>query len=125
MKSFQRKRGFRNIVYSRPVLAFLGVLVLIFAFGIIGFMSKMKVTIENRKIAESKIAQLNKEKEKLSSDITKLKTDQGVEESIRQKFGLTKEGEGLIVIVEDKNGPKIPLGTNAGGFFSFFKNLFK
>lgn len=125
MKSFQQKGRLRNIVYSRPVLVFLGVLVLIFAWGVINFMDKMKVTIKNKKIAEDKVAQLDQEKERLSSDIAKLKTDTGVEESIREKFGLAKEGENVIVIIEDKNAPKVPLEANTGGFFSFLKNWFK
>ncbi len=124
MKSFQPKRGFRNIIHSRPVLVFLGILLLFFAWGVVGFMGKMKVTAENRKIAENKVIELQKEKDKLTSDITKLKTDSGVEESIRDKFGLVKDGEGEIVIVDDKN-PPIPAKTSGEGFFSFFTNWFK
>ena len=124
MKNFQKKRGWKNIIQSRPVLVFLGILVFIFTFGLIGFMGKMQVTIENRKIAENKVTELQTEKDKLSSDISKLKTDSGVEESIRNKFGLAKEGEGEIVIVDDKNAPKIPK-QESGGFFSFLKNLFQ
>lgn len=111
-------------MHSRPVLALLGILVFIFAWGVIGFTGKMRVTVENKKIAENKVAELEKEKEKLSSDIAKLKTEDGVEESIRAKFGLAKEGEGIIVVVEDKNPPPAPK-QERGGFFSFFRNLFK
>ncbi|MEK7539588.1 MAG: septum formation initiator family protein [Patescibacteria group bacterium] len=124
MKSFQQKRGFRNIINSRPVLVFLGILVLIFAWGVVGFMGKMQITIENRKTVENKMAELRKEKDKLSSDISKLKTESGVEESIRDKFGLAKEGEGKIIVIEDKNPPEVPK-QEPRGFFSFFTNLFK
>jgi cell division protein FtsB len=75
-------------------------------------------------VVENKVIELQKQKEKLSLDIEKLKTDEGVEESIRTKFGLAKEGEGEIVIVEDKN-PSPPVEKSDGGFFSFLKNLFK
>ena len=124
MKSFQYKRGWKDILQSRPVLVFLGILVFIFAWSVFGFMGKMQITRENRKIAENKLIELKKEKEKLSSDIAKLKTDEGVEESIRAKFGLAKEGEGVIVIVEDPNPPEIPK-QESKGFWSFFTNLFK
>jgi len=109
---------------SKPVLVFLGVLVLFFAWSVFGFMGKMQTTRENRKIAEDKLKQLQKEKEKLSSDIAKLKTDEGIEESIRTKFGLALEGEGEIVIVDDKIPPKVQ-ETSGGGFWSFFTNWFK
>ena len=128
MKSFQQKRSFRNIMHSKPVLAFLGIIVLVFAFGVVGFMGKMRMTIENRKIAENKIAQLEKEKEKLSSDVAKLKSQDGIEESIRQKFGLAKEGEGMIMIVDDKNQAKRVEDIPKKGFLSsliFWKNWFR
>ena len=38
---------------SWPVLLFLGILVLIFAWGVIGFIGKMQTTRENREIAEN------------------------------------------------------------------------
>ena len=127
MRNFQPKRGLRNIIHSWPVLALLGVLVVFFAFGVIGFFGKMQVTRENKKMAENKVAELENKKKELSSEIAKLKTPTGVEESIRLKFGLAKEGEDLIVVVEDKNKPKMK-DTVSGGFFSFlffWKNWFK
>jgi cell division protein FtsB len=124
MKDFQHKKDFRNILYSRPVLVFLGLLVLFFAWGVFGFMGKMQTTKENKQMVENKVTELQNQKEKLSMDIEKLKTDEGIEESIRTKFGLAKEGEGEIVIVEEKT-PSPPIEKSNGGFFSFFKNLFK
>ena len=90
-------------------------------------MGKMTITGENKKIAENKIKELEQEKEKLSSDIAKLKTDAGIEESIREKFGLAKEGEGVIVIVEDKNKTEVS-DIKPPGFLSslfFWRNWFK
>ncbi|HBA46130.1 hypothetical protein A2W67_02525 [Candidatus Nomurabacteria bacterium RIFCSPLOWO2_02_40_28] len=125
MRNFQRKRGWRNILESWPVLGFLGILMLFFVWGIIGFMGKMEVTRQNKKIAENKVAELQQEKIKLSSDIAKLKTEGGVEESIRLKFGLAKEGEGLIVVVDDKNSQEEAIDNFSPGFFSFFTKWFK
>ncbi len=124
MKNFQRKRDWRNILSSRPVVVVLGIIVIFFAWGVFGFMGKMQVTIENRQIAEKKLAELQKEKAKLSTDIAKLNTPSGVEASIREKFGLAKEGEGLIVVVDDTPAPT-PEKSSGSGFFSFFTNLFK
>jgi len=124
MKSFQKQRGFKNIIHSTPVLIFLGILLLFFAWSMVGFVGKLEATRENRKIAEEKIAELNKEKTQLSTDIAKLKTEEGVEASIRDKFGLAKDGEGVIVIVDDKAESKAT-ETKSGGFWGFLKNLFK
>src|SRR3989344_5536068 len=124
MRSFQQKRKWRNLMQSRPVLVFLGGLLLFFTGGVIGFMGKMQTTRENRKMAENKVAELRKEKENLSLDIENLKTEDGKERIFRENFGLAKEGEGLIVVVEDKNAEENK-GDESGGFLPFFKNLFK
>ena len=112
---------------SKPVLTLLCVLVLVFAFEVLGFMGKMEVTIENRKIVENKVAELEKQKEQLSSDIAKLKTQSGIEDTIREKFGLAKGGEKIIVIMDDKNAPKTEDSPKEGFFSSliFWKNWFK
>jgi len=127
MRNYHKKRGWKNILQSKPVLAVLSVVTLVFAFEVVGFMGKMEVTIENRKIVENKVAELEKQKEQLSSDIFKLKTQSGIEDSIREKFGLAKEGENIIIIMDDKNPPNTE-ETPPEGFFShlfFWKNWFK
>lgn len=124
MKNFQQHRGYKSILHSRPVLFLLSCLVLFFAWGVIRFMIKMETTIENRKIAENKLIELKKEKDKLSIDIEKLKTSEGVEESIREKFGLVKDGEGVIVVVEDKTNTQVKV-NNSENFFQKFLNYFK
>jgi len=110
---------------SKFFLILLGVLVLIFAWNVIGFMNKSRETTRNRKIVEDKVTELKKTKEKLDSDILKLKTEDGIEENIREKFGLAKEGEDMITIVEDKNSTGGKERDESGSFFSFFENLFK
>jgi cell division protein FtsB len=124
MKDYQKNKNLKSFIYSRPVIILLFLLVLIFAYGVAGFWRRMQVTTENRVLAERKIADLEQEKKRLVSDIEKLKTDDGVEDSIRSKFGLAKAGEGMIVVVDQKdvvsNEEKEPSGV-----WSFIKNLFR
>ncbi|MBI3305988.1 septum formation initiator family protein [Candidatus Nomurabacteria bacterium] len=124
MRNFQQKRGWKNIIYSRPVLGILAILLFVFVWTVFRFMGKMQITRENRITAENKVTQLGKEKEKLSSDIAKLQTNAGVEESIRDKFGWAKEGEGLIVILDKKNPEEVPK-KESNRFFDFFRNWFR
>ena len=101
------------------------ILVLIFAWNVFGFWGKMEETAKNKKTAEDKIVDLQKQKDKLSNDISKLNTDQGVEENIRDKFGLAKPGEGMIVVVDDTSKPPAPPSSVSSKFLGFFKNLFR
>jgi len=112
---------------SKPVLVLLSILLLFFAYGVIGFMGKMQATVDNKKIAENKLAELQAQQKELSFETAKLKTTSGIEASIREKYPVAKDGEGVIVIVDDKNPPEAPK-QESGGFFSFlffWKNWFK
>ena len=125
MRNFQEKRKWKNVMESKPILITLGIVVLVFAYSVFGLVGKMQETIKNKNIAQAKIADLQKTKDTLSANINQLNTVEGQEESIRNKFGWAKEGEGEIVIVDDKTQPTAATQANSSGFFSFFKNLFK
>ncbi len=125
MRNFQQKNKWRTILESKIVLIFLTIGLLLFAYSIFGFMGKMIDTVKNKKIAEEKIIEMQKNKTKLSADIEKLKTIEGQEESIREKFGLAKDGEGLIMVVEDKTKMEDINNINSAGIFSIFKSWFK
>ena len=125
MKDFQKRGKWEYVMQSKPFLIFFGVLILFFIFSMFGFMNKMEDTSKNRKIAEDRILELEKSKEKLNSEISKLKTEKGVEESIREKFGLAKEGENMILVVGEKNPLEVQKEEDNKGFWSTIKSWFK
>lgn len=125
MSKFQEKNKFKIFMQSKPVLVMLTVIVFLFAWKVISMSFKLEETYKNKKIEQQKIIDLEKRKEKLSSDIEKLNTDEGKEELIRENFGFVKEGEGVVVVVEDKEQNEIPVVKENKGFFSFLKNIFK
>jgi len=110
---------------TKPFLILLGVVVVFFAFNVASLVGKMRDTIKNRKIAEEKVVELQQRKEKLEADIKKLGTEKGKEEIFRENFGLSKNGEGMIMVVEDNNKKPTEATEKSGGFFSFFKKLFR
>ncbi|MEK7572437.1 MAG: septum formation initiator family protein [Patescibacteria group bacterium] len=125
MKKFQEKNKFRKIMQSKPVLILLSVVIVAFTLSVINLMNRMQNTARNRKIEENRITELTERQNKLSTDIANLKTEKGLEENIREKFGLVKEGEEMIVVVEDKEQNNTIKKTQSNGFFSFLKNIFK
>lgn len=125
MRNFQEKRGWKNIIESKPVLIILGILILIFAYSVLGFWNKMLDSRRSKKIVEDKVNLLEERKDSITKEIESLNTDEGKEKVFRENLGLVKEGEGLVVIVEDKNSSQNDENTSSSGFFSFLKNLFK
>jgi len=123
MKNFQKSNRWKYIIQSKPFLIFLGIVILVFFYSMFSFANKMEETKKNRQIIEDKIAELEKSKETFSSDIGKLKTERGQEGIIREKYGVAKEGENMILIVEDKNSTQKREDEDSGGFFSWLKNL--
>lgn len=100
MRSFNR--GHKSIWEQKPVLILLGLLVLIFAWSIARFTFKMAETKKNRELVADRVAGLTEQKTELMADIETLKTDRGKEEFFRENFGLAKEGEEVVVIVDPK-----------------------
>lgn len=125
MRDIKEGKGLWGIMQSKLALIFLGVVIVFFAWNVFGFLGKMRETAKNRDIIENSISNLKEAKTKLSADISKLETTVGVEETIRDKFGLAKEDEQLIVIVDEKNPQPVNKKEKSKGFFHFFKNLLK
>lgn len=126
MRDFKRKKGIGKFFQSKLALFLLGVFIIFFAWNVFGFIGKMFETSKNRRIAEMKVVELKEMKEKLTEDINNLNTEKGQEESIREKFGFVKEGEEVIVIVEEKKeGENEEREERDGKFFNFLKNWFK
>jgi cell division protein FtsB len=125
MRNLKQKGIWGNIIRSKPVLILLGILILFFAWSIFGFWNKMVETGKNREIAENKLLLLKEQKEKLSANIDSLNTAEGKEKFFRENFGLAKEGEGMVVIIEDQNLPQPKENEDVSSFFSFIKNWFK
>ena len=113
------------MMQSKFFLMFLGVIILFFFFSMFSFMNKMEETIRNKKTTEDKITELEKSKSKLNSDIAKLKTEEGIEDNIRNKFGLAKEGENMILIIDDKNQTEMSKDSESTSFWSILKGWFR
>jgi len=65
---------------------------------------------------------LEERKEALERNIETLSTDRGVEQEIRNKFEVSKEGERVIVLVDKKDEENEPLKKR--GIFSYILDLF-
>ncbi len=128
MRNFQQKKVWRNVFQSTPVLVVLGIIILVFAWSVLGFWNKMRETTRNKEMIEEKAVALREQKEKLLIDIDSLNTEEGKERVFRENFGLAKEGEEMIIVVEDKNAASNLKTDSSSGFFSslmFWKGWFK
>ena len=80
-------------------------------------------------LAEKELAVIENKKAVLEESTAELKTEQGIEEAIRQKYQVTKNGERLIVIVDDEqrkpietSGKPIGIWQSVLKFFGYKRN---
>ncbi len=107
---------------------FLGVLflmIILFAYNTIGLIKKERETNKNKVLVLNKIDELRKREASLNKDINKLNTDEGIEESVRDKFQVVKPGEKMVVIVDENNKtPALSDITVDHSFWGYIKRLF-
>ncbi len=71
---------------------------------------------------------LQKREKNLLSELNKLNTERGIEGELRKKFGIVKDGEEVVVIVEPTGNNSTKNGDvkkNKKGFFQKVLSLFK
>ena len=103
MADFNSKNKY-NFWHSPLVLFILFCVLVFFAYNIVGLIEKERETARKKELKLAEIETLRNREESINNDIQKLKTEEGIEESIREKYQVVKEGEKMVVIVDkDKN----------------------
>ncbi len=112
---FKERTRIRRFVYAKPTILLILVLSLLSLNGAWGMYQKSKDAIANRDKAVVAEQELFVHEKELRADITKLSSERGQEEEIRNRFMVAKDGEKVIIVsqaddqvshtvtVEDKN----------------------
>ncbi|HEY4500350.1 MAG TPA: septum formation initiator family protein [Candidatus Paceibacterota bacterium] len=106
MREFQEKRRFRKLLHSRYVIAVLFILCVLLVRAVWGIYGKYEKSREISDRTRGDLAALSARREFLTREIADLNTDLGRESEIRKRFGTVREGEKLIVLVDDKSDKK-------------------
>ena len=122
----KEKRNNYKFWYSPIALVLLFCVFVLFGYNIIGLIEKEKETSHKKEIILEKINNLQKKEASLSSNIAKLDTEDGKEEIIRDKYKVVKDGEKMVIIVdEDRANLESDVANVDHGFFVWFKRVFK
>lgn len=120
----QRRRLKRLL--SSPVTAVVFLVVAAFLLHATwGVYKKERESRLNRERAEELLGTLQAREKTLAGDIEKLKTDRGLEEEIRERFPVAREGEEVVVIVEPVGDASAKKALPAVGFWERLKRFFK
>jgi cell division protein FtsB len=125
MYHFKKKAEYK-FWHSPLMLAILFVVVIVFAYNLVGLLEKERETSKRKELALDQIETLKKRQSTLENDIARLETDEGVEAAIREKYQVVKAGEKVVTIVDEEE--KVNQSDEANrphGFWNFIKRIFK
>lgn len=121
MLEFQQKRRLRRILYSKVTLVLLFALLLLFGRSTFSLWEKQREAERGLSAMEGERAALELKGKSLAARIAALKTERGIEEAIREKFKVAKEGEGVVVVIDPKE--KEDTIGEANSFFTWWKSI--
>lgn len=119
MREFSQKRRYKQMMYSFPVLLILLLILFFIAKGSFGIYQKYSLSKNELNSSKEDLVILEEKKNYIHQKVEKLKTETGIEKEIRSKFNVAREGEKMVVIVDD--APEEVIVEEEKGFF---KKLF-
>ena len=124
MIEFKKKEKY-HFWHSPLALSILFLILVFFAYNMIGLIEKERETSKQKEISLTKLDNLKNREQTLTNDISKIKTEEGIETAIREKYQVAKAGEKMVQIVDDNTTASVSTDS-AGehGFVSFLKRLF-
>lgn len=100
MTNVLRRKRFIRLLYSKPVLLLLLILIIFMSKAAWNMYEKERETATNLAQVRVQHDELAGRESELRESVEALETPKGVEAEIRNKFGVIKEGEQVIYIVD-------------------------
>lgn len=105
------------------MLIVLGVIFLLIVHATWGIYQKVRLSERKLNLAEQEYAILEEKRKSIEYKIERLNTETGIENEIRSKFDVVRDGEKIIVIVDPKE-TVAPPEEKPQGIRGFFTTLF-
>lgn len=123
MREFQEKRRREKRIYSPLVIAGLVILTLVMAKASWNVLWKKAESERKYNEAREALQKLDAREAMLLKSIEELETETGREKEIREKFRMTKEGEELIIVLDENRQPAT--SPQEEGVWSRVKSMFR
>ncbi len=126
MSDFKKRKKTRKLIYSKTSIFMVFSVLVVLSISTFNIYKKYKESLSNKKSSEEELKGLEQRNSELSARLERLKTERGLEEEIRKKFNVAKDGEGVVIIVP-KSGTSSEEGStqNETGFLGKFRGFFE
>jgi uncharacterized protein YlxW (UPF0749 family) len=123
MVKFKKSSNYK-FWHSPLALFILFAAVVFFSYNIVDLAQKSKETSEKKFLILDKIKYLQTKSDNLNKEISTLETDLGKEEELREKLPYAKEGEKMVVIIEEEKREE-PVATEEVNSWNRLWSIFK
>jgi cell division protein FtsB len=124
MREFKNRNN-NNIWHSPIILIILFIVLCVFIFNLIKIIDVYRETGEKKSLILYKIDELKERESSLERDISVLNTEEGIENAIREKYPLVKDGEKMVTIVSENIEETENKDKKEHGFVGWVESLFK
>ena len=106
MFDFHEKRKIRGLLYSKVVIVFILLITALLSRSVYERYVVEREMAERRAEQESELVELKARAAALESEVDHLYNSRGIEEELRSRFDVAKDGEQVVIIVDDSEGIK-------------------
>jgi cell division protein FtsB len=125
MREFQDRRRVRRFLHSRYAIAVLLLVLALSADALWGIYAKYQKSEELERRMAANVDELQARRLRLEGLNASLGTSEGKEREIRDRFGVIREGEKTIILVDDKEGSGTVRALTDPGLWERFLDLFR
>ena len=112
VRDFQERKKAERILFSLPALVFLATLVVLAAWGVAKVGYRKYLLDQEVLVLQKKITDVEAERAEYQEQLRGLATPEGLDREARGKFNLKKEGEEVVLFLEN---PPLPLPDRERG----------
>ncbi len=126
MTQFKKQDNPTPLLYSKGMFIILCIGILLLSYSLFGMIKKVITTGKASQVVVARADALIEKKQTLEAEVASLDTDEGVEDILREKFPVVKEGERMVVIADEADLKSKEIGAKThGAFVQFFIDLFR
>jgi len=128
MLDFRKKKKMNTSLYSKGVLFIFIIIIIFLANATWNVYQNYKEAKINEYRVSSRLGEVEKRESEIIEKIDKLSTERGMEEELRKRFDVAKEGENIIIVVEPdgvESGESGNINVGNTGFWDKFMNIFR
>jgi cell division protein FtsB len=101
MFDFHEKRKIRGLLYSKPVIGLLFVVAILLSVSAYNRWEIARETEVKLEAKQRELQALSERAATLGAKVHYLEDERGVEEELRSRFDVAKEGEDVVVLIDD------------------------